>query len=44
VNLKTSSKGLDENMKAVKHNVFLRGYFKKKAKAAEEKKTEEEKK
>jgi phospholipid/cholesterol/gamma-HCH transport system substrate-binding protein len=44
VNLKTSSKGLDENMKAVKHNVFLRGYFKKKAKAAEEKKAEEEKK
>ena len=38
MNLKTSSKGLDENMKAVKHNVFFRGYFKKKAKAAEEKK------
>ena len=38
VNLKTSSKGLDENMKAVKHNFLLKGYFKKKAKAAEEKK------
>ena len=37
-NLKTSSKGLDENMKAVKHNFLLKGYFKKKAKAAEEKK------
>ncbi len=39
VNLKTSSKGLDDNMKAVKHNVLLRGYFKKKAKVAEEMKT-----
>jgi len=44
VNLKTSSKGLDENMKAVKHNFLLKGYFKKKAKEAEEKKTGEEKK
>jgi phospholipid/cholesterol/gamma-HCH transport system substrate-binding protein len=45
-NLKTSSKGLDENMKAVKHNFLLKGYFKKKAKAAEEKKenAEEQKK
>jgi len=45
-NLKTSSKGLDENMKAVKHNFHLKGYFKKKAKAAEEKKenAEEQKK
>ncbi len=39
-NLKTSSKGLDENMKAVKHNFLLKGYFKKKARAAEEKKTD----
>jgi len=39
-NLKTSSKGLDENMKAVKHNFLLKGYFKKKAKAAEEKKSD----
>lgn len=38
VNLKTSSKGLDENMKAVKHNFLLKGYFKKKAREAEEKK------
>ncbi|SDB85995.1 MlaD family protein [Williamwhitmania taraxaci] len=38
VNLKKSSKGLDENMNAAKSNFFLRGYFKKKAKAAEQKK------
>jgi len=46
VNLKTSSKGLDENMKAVKHNIFLKGYFKKKARDAEKKKenAEEQKK
>jgi phospholipid/cholesterol/gamma-HCH transport system substrate-binding protein len=37
VNLKKSSKGLGENMEAVKHNFLLRGYFKKKAKAAEDK-------
>jgi len=43
VNLKTSSKGLDENMKAVKNNFLLKGYFKKKAKAAENKAEEEKK-
>jgi phospholipid/cholesterol/gamma-HCH transport system substrate-binding protein len=43
VNLKTSSKGLDENMKAVKSNFLLKGYFKKKAKAAENKAAEEKK-
>jgi phospholipid/cholesterol/gamma-HCH transport system substrate-binding protein len=37
-NLKTSSKGLDENMKAAKHSILFKGYFKKKARAAEEKK------
>lgn len=44
-NLKTSSKGLDENMKAAKHSILFKGYFKKKAKAAEDKKaaTEEQK-
>lgn len=34
-NLKKSSKGLSENMEAAKHNILLRGYFKKKEKAAE---------
>jgi phospholipid/cholesterol/gamma-HCH transport system substrate-binding protein len=37
VNLKKSSKGLGENMEAVKHNFLFRGYFKKKEKAAEQK-------
>ena len=40
VNLKKSSKGLGENMDAAKHNFLLRGYFKKKEKAAEEKAAE----
>jgi len=40
VNLKKSSKGLGENMEAVKHNFLLRGYFKKRAKAAEDKANE----
>ncbi len=44
VNLKTSSKGLDENMKAVKHNIFLKGYFKKKEREAEKRKALQEKK
>jgi len=43
INLKKSSKGLDENMEAAKHNFLLKGFFKKKARAAE-KKAEEEKK
>jgi phospholipid/cholesterol/gamma-HCH transport system substrate-binding protein len=38
INLKTSSKGLDENMTAAKHSFFFRGYFEKKEKAAAEKK------
>lgn len=33
VNIKRSSKGLDENMKAAKNNFLLKGYFNKKAKA-----------
>ena len=48
VNLKKSSKGLDENMNAAKENFLFRGYYKRKEKAAEkikadsaEKKTEE---
>jgi len=40
VNLKKSSKGLDENMEAAKHNFLLKGYFNKKAKEAEKKKEE----
>ncbi|NTW31228.1 MAG: MCE family protein [Bacteroidetes bacterium] len=38
VNLEKSSKGLDENMEAAKHNILLKGFFNKKAKAAEKKK------
>jgi len=41
-NLKKSSKGLDENMEALKHNFLFRGYFKKKVKEAERKRMEAE--
>jgi phospholipid/cholesterol/gamma-HCH transport system substrate-binding protein len=48
--LKKSSQGLDENMKAAKENFLLKGYFKRKAKAAQkvkddalEKKADEQK-
>jgi len=37
VNLKKSTKGLDENMNAAKDNFLLRGFFNKKKKAAEKK-------
>ena len=37
INLKKGSKGLGQNMEAVKHNFLFRGYFKKKEKAAEQK-------
>lgn len=43
-NLKNSTKGLDENMEAAKHNILLRGYYNKKAKEAEDKKKAAEKK
>lgn len=41
LNLKTSSKGLDENMNAAKHSILFKGYYKKKAKAAENKKEQQ---
>jgi phospholipid/cholesterol/gamma-HCH transport system substrate-binding protein len=37
MNLKSSSKGLDDNMKAAKENIFFKGYFERKDKAAEKK-------
>ncbi|HKM92331.1 MAG TPA: MlaD family protein [Prolixibacteraceae bacterium] len=37
LNMKSSSKGLDENMNAAKENFFLKGYFERKKKAAAEK-------
>ena len=43
INLKKSSKGLDENMTAVKHNFLFRHYFDKKAKQASEKKIADKK-
>ena len=43
VNIKRSSKGLDENMEAAKHNFLLKGYFNKKAKASAKQKKEDEK-
>jgi phospholipid/cholesterol/gamma-HCH transport system substrate-binding protein len=36
INLKKSSVGLKENMKAAQHNILLRGYFNKKEKVAEQ--------
>jgi len=44
VNLKRSSKGLDENMEAAKHNFLFKGYFNRKAKAAEKKAQDAEEK
>lgn len=42
-NIRKSSKGLEENMEAAKHNFLLRGYFRKKEREAERKKREMEK-
>lgn len=42
LNLKNSSKGLNENMEAAKHNILLRGYFNKKTRADVKKKKEVE--
>lgn len=38
INLRSSSRGLDENMTAVKHNFLFRAYYERKAKIAEKKK------
>jgi len=43
VNLRTSTKKLDQNMEAAKHNFLLRGYFKKQEKAKKEKAEKEAK-
>lgn len=42
-NLRKSSKGLEQNMEAAKHNFLLRGYFKKKEREKERAKKEAEK-
>ena len=42
INIRKSSKGLDENMEAAKHNFLLRGYFRKQAEAEALKKKEAE--
>jgi len=41
-NLESSTKGLDENMEAAKQTFLLKGYFNKKARAAEKRKKDEE--
>ena len=41
INLRKSSKGLDENMNAAKENFLLKGYFNRKERAAEKKKEAE---
>jgi phospholipid/cholesterol/gamma-HCH transport system substrate-binding protein len=42
VNIKKSSKGLDENMNAAKENFLLKGYYRRKAKAADKRKKDSE--
>ena len=44
VNLKNSSQGLNENMNAAKENFLLKNYYKRKAKEAQQKKDDAEKK
>ena len=40
INLNSSSKGLDENIEALKHSIFFRRYFRRKAEEAETKELE----
>jgi phospholipid/cholesterol/gamma-HCH transport system substrate-binding protein len=42
INLKESSKGLNENMEALKHNFLFRGYYRRQAKEAERLRIESE--
>jgi phospholipid/cholesterol/gamma-HCH transport system substrate-binding protein len=42
INLKSSTKGLDENMEAAKENFLLKGYYNRKEKAAEKKRKDKE--
>ena len=42
INLKESSIGLNENMEALKHNFFFRGYYRRQAKEEEKKRIETE--
>lgn len=44
INIRKSSKGLEENMEAAKHNFLLRGYFRKQAEAEALKKQQAEEK
>lgn len=44
INLRSTSKGLDQNMEAAKSNFLLRGFFKKKEREAAKKAKEQEKK
>ncbi len=43
INLKQSTRGLDENMEALKHNIFFRGYFRKQAEQKELERKQQEK-
>lgn len=43
INLKQSSQGLDDNMEALKHNIFFRRYFRKQAEKEERERIEQEK-
>ncbi|MCC5931334.1 MAG: MCE family protein [Cyclobacteriaceae bacterium] len=43
INLKQSSQGLNENMEALKHNLFFRRYFRKEAERIENERLEQEK-